>query len=222
MCPLLLGHRGLRRSRLARENTLPAFDLALHHGCDGFEFDVRLTADGAAVVCHDARFAEIVVAKASAARLKHLPKLEDVLAQYCERAFLDIELKVPGLAKSLIAALCEFRPKKGYVISSFLPDVLTEVKAVHPLVRLGFICDERRELQLWRELPVEFVIAHQVLVSRELVDELHGAGKKLLVWTVNRKPAMLRFADWKVDGIISDKTEMLVRALRFEVEQPAQ
>jgi hypothetical protein len=42
--PLLLGHRGARRA--APENTLAAFDLALQHGCDGFEFDVRRTLDG--------------------------------------------------------------------------------------------------------------------------------------------------------------------------------
>ena len=35
------------------ENTFASFDLALEHGCDGFEFDVRLTGCGRAVVCHD-------------------------------------------------------------------------------------------------------------------------------------------------------------------------
>ncbi len=51
--PLLLGHRGARRA--APENTLEAFDLALAHGCDGFEFDVRMTRDGRCVICHDPR-----------------------------------------------------------------------------------------------------------------------------------------------------------------------
>ncbi len=39
--PLLLGHRGAKS--YAPENTIEAFELALQHGCDGFEFDVRLT-----------------------------------------------------------------------------------------------------------------------------------------------------------------------------------
>jgi len=30
-----------------------AFNLALEHGCDGFEFDVRYTQDDRAVICHN-------------------------------------------------------------------------------------------------------------------------------------------------------------------------
>src|SRR5438874_482554 len=96
--PLLLGHRGARgRKYSVRENTIAAFDLALQHGCDGFEFDVRLTADNCAVVCHDAKFAGITIAKSDAARLRGLPLLETVLERYARNAFLDIEIKVPGL-----------------------------------------------------------------------------------------------------------------------------
>ena len=50
---LLLGHRGCRGT--FTENTFAAFDHALESGCDGFEFDVRRTADGVPVVWHDAR-----------------------------------------------------------------------------------------------------------------------------------------------------------------------
>ena len=42
--PLLLGHRGAVCSLGVPENTFASFDLALEHGCGGFEFDVRLTA----------------------------------------------------------------------------------------------------------------------------------------------------------------------------------
>jgi len=50
---LLLGHRGCRGEFM--ENTFAAFDHAMECGCDGFEFDVRLSADGIPVVWHDAR-----------------------------------------------------------------------------------------------------------------------------------------------------------------------
>ena len=62
--PLLLGHRGSRVSAGIPENTFASFDLALKHGCDGFEFDVRLTACGTAVVCHDPKVGGITVARA--------------------------------------------------------------------------------------------------------------------------------------------------------------
>jgi glycerophosphoryl diester phosphodiesterase len=41
--PLLLGHRGARAVKSIPENTLASFDRAVADGCDGFEFDVRLT-----------------------------------------------------------------------------------------------------------------------------------------------------------------------------------
>jgi len=48
---LVIGHRGA--SAEAPENTLAAFRRAADLGVDGFEFDVRVTADGVAVVIHD-------------------------------------------------------------------------------------------------------------------------------------------------------------------------
>jgi len=50
--PLIIAHRGA--SGLAPENTLAAFRLAVAMGADGFELDVQLSADGQAVVIHDA------------------------------------------------------------------------------------------------------------------------------------------------------------------------
>src|SRR5271167_4165828 len=95
---LLLGHRGARASREIPENTLASFELCLQHGCDGFEFDVRLSADGQAVICHDASFGGMKIEKALAKSLP-LPTLEAVLRQFAHRAFLDIELKVAGLER---------------------------------------------------------------------------------------------------------------------------
>lgn len=48
----VIAHRGASGS--APENTLAAFELAAAQGADAFELDVRLSADGAAVVIHDA------------------------------------------------------------------------------------------------------------------------------------------------------------------------
>ena len=216
MCPtpLLLGHRGAHASRSVRENTLPAFDLALEHGCDGFELDARLTLDGAAVICHDADFEGTEIATVTAAELQRLPLVEAVLARYAKQAFLDIELKVPGLAAPVLAALGEQPPENGYLVSSFLPDVLGEVRDSNPSIPLGLICDRRKQLQGWRDLPIDYVIPRYSLVTRELVDQVHNTGKKLFAWTVNDKASMLRFANWGVDGIISDKTALLVSTFR--------
>ncbi|MBA3259754.1 MAG: glycerophosphodiester phosphodiesterase [Gemmatimonadales bacterium] len=47
----VIAHRGA--SAAAPENTLAAFELAAGQGADALELDVRLSADGAAVVIHD-------------------------------------------------------------------------------------------------------------------------------------------------------------------------
>lgn len=212
--PLLLGHRGARASKGVPENTLASFDLALKHGCDGFEFDVRLTACGTAVVCHDPKVGKIVIAKAQAIDLPQLPRLEDVLRRYRQKAFLNIELKVTGLESTVLKLLNENPPTRGCVISSFIPSVVLGLKACNSVFDCGIICETAPQLARGRKLPADYVIPHQSLVKKALIQEVHSAGRKIFAWTVNSKKGMLRLADLGVDGIISDNTELLVRTLR--------
>ena len=212
--PLLLGHRGARASTGIPENTLASFDLALEHGCDGFEFDVRLTACGSAVVCHDPKVGKIAVARAQAKRLPQLPQLTDVIQNYGQRAFLDIELKVKDLESKVLTALSTYPPAQDCVVSSFIPEVVMDLEARSSSVRIGIICETAAQLVRWRDLPVDCVIPHQSLVDRFLIQDIQRAGLRIFVWTVNDPEAMLRLAAWGVDGIISDDTELLVRTLR--------
>ena len=147
--PLLLGHRGARRS--APENTFFAFDKALRDGCDGFEFDVRLSSDGRGVVCHDptlhgleiahSSFSDLLAARQATSNPRssqdtsspgapQLPCLEDVLAKYAECAFLDVELKTEGLEEATLQLLARFPAKRGAVVSSFLPQVLRRLASL--------------------------------------------------------------------------------------------
>jgi glycerophosphoryl diester phosphodiesterase len=212
--PLLLGHRGARAVRSTPENTLQSFDRALADGCDGFEFDVRLTADEQAVICHDPRFGGLEIAATKAVHLDPLPHLGEVLSRYQEHAFLDIELKVSGLEKITLALLRQYPPRRGFVVSSFLPEVLTAVRAQAETVPLGLICERRSEVFRWNELPSEYVIPHHTLVTAALLRELKDAGKKCFVWTVNDAAGMARLRNLGVDGIISDETSLLCRVNR--------
>lgn len=214
---LLLGHRGARQ--YARENSFAAFDLALEHGCDGFEFDVRRTSDARGVVVHDADIQRVPVADNSYLNLCKLatgvmPCVEDVLRRYAAPAFLDIELKVPELDDAVADALREYPPRRGYVVSSFLPEVLESLHREDAKMKLGYICDDRKRLGRWRTLPIEVVAPHYGLADEEFVRAAHGEGKQVFVWTVNRKEEMLRMRDLGVDAIISDDTQLLCRALR--------
>jgi len=210
--PLLLGHRGARSEKTIPENTLASFDLALAQGCDGFEFDVRLTADGEGVVCHDAIAHGLRIAESSAEKLA-LPQLRDVLARYQSTAFLDIELKVSGLETIVTDLLRRLAPARGFVISSFLPDVLRVIRDLDATIPLGLICETQAELSHWRKLPIDYVIPHNKLGRKNLIDETKAAGRKILVWTVNATVDMQRLSKWGVDGIISDHPKRLVRAL---------
>jgi glycerophosphoryl diester phosphodiesterase len=213
--PLLLGHRGARASRQIPENTLASFELCLRHGCDGFEFDVRLSADGQAVICHNATVGGMTIENTAAKSLTLLlPTLEDVLRQFAQRAFLDIELKVAGLEALTLAQLRKYPPQKGFVVSSFLPEVLAAIHHLDPAIPLGFLCDTRDRLRDWREMPAEWVIPQFKLADGELIELVHAAGKRIMVWTVNRDDGMREFAASGVDAIISDETELLGRSLR--------
>ena len=212
MTPLLLGHRGARAFLQIPENTLASFELCLQHGCDGFEFDVRLSADGQAVVCHDAAVGGMEIEKTISKSLV-LPTLEEVLRQFAHRAFLDIELKVAGLERQTLAELRKHPPQKGYVVSSFLPHGLMAIHDLDPAVPLGFLCDSPDQLRGWRQMPAEWVIPQFKLTDRELVELVHAAGRRIMVWTVNRAERMREFAEWGGDAIISDETELLAGSM---------
>ena len=210
--PLLLGHRGARASRHIPENTFESFELCLEHGCDGFEFDVRRSADGVAVICHDPVIGGLEVALTPASVLK-LPSLQDVLREFSGRAFLDIELKVAGLEGHLAAALNDHPPQKGCVVSSFLPEVLRSIHRSGARIPLGFLYDHE-EQTLPTGLPVIYSAPRFTFLTSAGVAQIHAAGGMVMTWTVNRADDMRRFAEWGVDAIISDDTQLLVQTLR--------
>jgi glycerophosphoryl diester phosphodiesterase len=212
--PLLLGHRGLRMPGLAKENSLGAFDLALEHGCDGFEFDVRLTKCGRALVCHNPRVGNITVSRATRNQLREIPQLADVMQRYGQRVFLDIELKVPGLEPILLAALHKHPPARDYVVSSFLPEVIMEIVARRAAVPTGIVCENAAQLSRWPKLPTDYVIPHYSLIKPKLVEDIHRGRRRVIAWTVNNTRSMRRLADMGVDAIISDNTQLLVRTLK--------
>lgn len=199
--PLLLGHRGA--SLYAPENTLRAFELALAHACDGFEFDVRLTADGDAVCCHDP-----ILEPAPPGLLP----LEYAL-DFSPPAFLNIELKVGGVVSRFRDTLSALTPERT-AITSFLPEVVEEIAAFLPHIPAGLIC---RNEQQFAELPrvnASVVALHHSLISAERLAMLARLHKRVFAWTVNDPGEMLRLAALGVDAIISDDTRLLARTLR--------
>jgi glycerophosphoryl diester phosphodiesterase len=210
--PLLLGHRGARALKSILENTPASFDQALADGCDGFEFDVRLTADGEVVVCHDPKALGFEISRTPAKLVSRLPRLRDVLQRYRD-SFLDIELKVKGMERIMLDLFLRHKPRHGFVVSSFIPGVLKALRTEDKTIPLGLICESKTQLKFWTDLSIEYVIAHHELIEPELIRKVKGAGKKIMVWTVNAPEEMKRFAEAGVDGIISDDTSLLCQTV---------
>jgi len=98
---------------ICSENTLASFDLALRHGCVGFEFDVRLA--GAAIAPSSVtipRLAGLPFIARTRRQLVHLPSFRRCAAALRTPGFLNIELKVKGLETIVLDALRDHHPER--------------------------------------------------------------------------------------------------------------
>lgn len=96
----IIGHRGARG--LAPENTVEGLKKALEHHVDAVEVDVRITADGVAVLLHDAEASDPAgdkllvrghTLKELQAHKPNMPTLEEALRFVARRVPVIIELK---------------------------------------------------------------------------------------------------------------------------------
>ena len=218
--PLLLGHRGCRSAGIT-ENSLVAFAHAMSQGCDGFEFDVRHTRDGRNVIWHDPTCCGREIASTDSVELlapdgRRLAVLEDVLTDFGHSAYLDIELKVSGSEESIVAALRADPPQRGYILSSFFPEILLRLHGLDDRSPLGFICDRRSALAMSRDLPVSVVLPRYNLVQPQLIEEVHRSGRQIMTWTVNTEEQLRSASEWGVDGLISDFPELLYQTFHSD------
>src|SRR6266567_5715790 len=143
--PPVIGHRGA--AAYAPENTLAGLRRAKDLGCSWVEFDVRLTGDGALVLCHDARLDRTTTGqgRVSAHRLSAIrcfdagawfapefaggavPTLEEALLLAAELGLsVNIEIKADrGQGRSAAAAVAATLARLGsrvppVLVSSFL------------------------------------------------------------------------------------------------------
>ena len=173
---LLLSHRGAHTVSIA-ENSITSFDCALEQGCDGFECDVRLTACGRAVLCHNSKVEGVTVSAPTVLNLFICHALKKSSAAMAGGDFLDMELKVRGL-ESRFWPLCGHSLLSATIWSPLSCRRFAELKARSGTVPAGIICGKASQLMAWRNLPVEYVIVHKALVTRRLVELIQSAGRK--------------------------------------------
>ena len=193
----------------------------MSQGCDGFEFDVRHTRDGRNVIWHDPSCGGKEIACTDGDELlgrdgRHLAVLEDVLTQFGNSAYLDIEMKVSGSEESIVAALRANPPQRGFIVSSFFPRILLRLHSLDDRLPLGFICDRRSALARWRDLPVQVVLPRYNLLLPRIIEEVHQSGRQIMTWTVNTKEQLRSASEWGIDGLISDDPGLLYQTFHSD------
>ncbi len=200
---LRLAHRGDWRH--APENSIAAFTAALAiPACDGLEFDVRASADGVPVVCHDATLERTHgrpdrVDGLSAAALEALgvAPLAQVLATAGRRPFLDVELK-EDLGKVVVELLAGARGPglSNAVVSSFVVAALERIGHLAPAWprwlnshTLGSF-----EIETALRLGCRGVAIQSRALDEGSVGLAHAAGLEVASYTVRRRATFDRLA----------------------------
>jgi glycerophosphoryl diester phosphodiesterase len=228
--PLILGHRGAPRE--APENTLRAFRLAMEQGADGVELDVQPSADGAPVILHDDTLdrttdsrgdvATLPWERISAARAggEPVPRLEEVAAWAAEAgAFLNVEIKRPGVEAAALAAIEQAGRMDATLISSFHAESVAEVRRLAPSAACWLLTERWRPevVRLALELGVGGICLHDPLATAEVLAELRAAGLGAVVWTVDKPGRIRALLRAGVAGIITNHPAAAVLA-RAEFE----
>jgi glycerophosphoryl diester phosphodiesterase len=228
--PLVIGHRGA--SGRLPENTLAAFRGAVADGADGVELDVRLSADGRAVVVHDATLTRTAgvagrVSDLTADELERfdVPTLASVLELTARpRAVVYVEIKGGGpdleaaVANEVRAHDCHDR----VVVLSFnhaslrrlhvVDERIATAASVAPTIRAPRP-SAARLAEIAARAEAGALATHVSLATRRNVAALAERGLATLAWTVNRPLVARRLARAGVEAVMTDFPARVAAAL---------
>lgn len=216
---LNIGHRGA--AGLEPENTLRSFRRAAAEGADAVELDLRLTRDKRLVVMHDATVNRTTNGSGSVAEMtlndlkrldagvgERVPTFEQVL----EVTDLTIyaELKVVGAAGPLAAFLRHRKLAERVIPISFQPEALSQIRQSLPRLPVGLVLsgplpDSTSALRVGADL----VSPEAVHLDAALVESCRREGLRVTTWTVNEPEEMRRVLKLGVDGIVTDRPDLL-------------
>lgn len=230
--PKLFAHRG--GGKLAPENTLAAMRLGISLGYRAMEFDVKLSKDGVAFLLHDTTLERTSNGQGAAGDLDwaaiaaldaggwHSPAFRgEPVARFDEtarllidaHAFANVEIKpTPGVERETglrVAGLCAHLWRDSAdppLISSFSFEALMAVREAAPHLPRGWLINTPSEEEFTRLASLEAVSlhCHHEKISREQLDRFHGAGYRVLTYTVNNATRAAELFEWGIDGIFTD------------------
>ena len=234
--PLAMAHRGFSRDGL--ENSLAAFAAAVELGYTYLETDVRASADGVPVAFHDERLDRATDARGvleqlpwSAVRTARIagrepvPTLEEVLGTFPHARFnLDVKTvaALPGLpevlrrtrahGRVLVTAFAE--PRRRAALAAAGGEEATSASSLRTALTLaasGLRADRLVRAALGGVDAVQVPVRRDGLqvVSAGFVEAVHRAGAQVHVWTVDDPVQIGALLDLGVDGIITDRADVL-------------
>lgn len=225
----VIAHRGL--SGLEVENTNSAFMEAGRRSYYGIESDVRKTADGKFIMCHDETLSRIsgrdilvesstleellgveLFAKKEGKSVEKLATLESYIAickEYDKQAILELKSNFTeqeiGEMIGIISA-CDYLEKVTFI--SFNYGNLLSVRKLRPTQKAMYLFSELNNevtANLVRD-GIDVAIHHQAL-TKKAVEEFHNAGLEVNCWTVDNASTAEKLAKWGVDYITTNILE---------------
>ena len=234
--PIAFAHRGGASD--APENTMPAFQRAIDLGYIYIETDVHVTRDGVLLAFHDddlsrtcgrpGLICELDYAEVSQARVngvEPIPRLEDLIATWPD-AHINIDCKSDQALQPLEARLARGDLFERVCIGSFSDRRLNHLRETFGdklCTSMGPRDVTKLRLGSWVRTAGKFrnIHAAQVpvsqgpltIVDRKFVDAAHRADLQVHVWTIDDPVEMARLLDLDVDGIMTDRPEILKKVM---------
>jgi len=240
--PRAFAHRGWHVGELAGlENSLRSFRRAVDEGFTYLETDVHATADGVVVVHHDVTIERttdghgLVAAQPwSAIRtakingVEPVCRLEDLLEEL-PRAKINIDVKADSAVSPVLDVLRRAGAWDRVCVASFSEPRLARLRAQggpRLLTGLGPRSAAALRVRSWapwlRPAPPLRGRLAQVprrhgpvpVVDPALLRYAHGLGIEVHVWTVDAAEDMVELLDLGVDGLVTDRPDVLRAVLR--------
>jgi glycerophosphoryl diester phosphodiesterase len=219
-----VSHRGAGKPE--PENTLRSYEKAIRMGADMVEVDIRSSADGVLVLAHDDEIRdvngrEIAVSEHPLKELRTLdlgegeriPTLAEAVEACAGRCAMMADLKGEGFEEDLVHA---FRDAKfeNVVIPGGSAFSRSRIRQLDPSLPISLSLDAvYRDVltdDFFAGLDTDAVTWQSPLLDAETVERLHDLGKVVFAWTVDRREEMDRLIAAGVDGIISNRTDLLM------------
>jgi glycerophosphoryl diester phosphodiesterase len=222
--PLVYAHRGA--SAHAPDNSIQAFELAVEHGADGIELDVRRSLDGHLILAHDP--AHPAIGPFAAATLEDIKSavpevatLKEGMASIPRSVYVNVEIKNhrmdPGFDRSrgivdqALDELDEYDDISRILISSFDPLSTRRAKRVRPDVATGQLVTGRTLLTValrWANRHrYQTVNVHHSLVEvdpERVVADARARDLAVAVWTVDEPSVMKTLFEAGVAAVMTN------------------